>query len=114
MNQKVAALAIAGLISLTSITLTLPAGAVKHYTITQRQEMLNKEVTAGQKANELTSKEADKLRDRLSDVTNRIEKMKANNAGKLSYKDEGKVEKDLNAISVDMQKQKLAKRVQSK
>jgi hypothetical protein len=114
MKLRVIALAAGCLVSMTTLASNFPAEAAKHYTITQRQEMLNKEVSAGLKANELTLKEANKLKDRLTDVRNRIEKMKAKNAGKLSYKDEGKVEKDLNAISVDMQKEKLAKRVQPK
>jgi hypothetical protein len=114
MKFRVLATATGCLLSLTILVSNCPAEAAKHYTITQRQEMLNKEVTAGLKANELTLKEANKLKDRLTDVTNHIAKMKEKNAGKLSYKDEGKVEKDLNAISVDMQKEKLEKRVQSK
>jgi hypothetical protein len=114
MKFRVIALAAGCLVSMATLVANTPADAKKHYTITQRQEMLNKEVTAGLKANELTLKEANKLKERLADVTSRIAKMKEKNAGKLSYKDEGKVEKDLNSISVDMQKEKLDKRVQSK
>ena len=76
----------------------------KKYTITQRQEALNAKVTKGEKNNELTKKEADKFRDRLSDVTDHIAKAKEKNGGKLSYKDEGKIEKSLNGISVDVEK----------
>lgn len=88
-----------------------PALAKKQWTITQRQVALTREVDAGLKANELTLKEANKLRDRLADVVARGEKMKAKNGGKLSYEDEGKLEKDLNGISDDIHKKKLQKRV---
>lgn len=114
--MKLSTLTLATILLANTATMALnqPAQAVKHYTVTQRQDALRKEVDSGQKKNELTLKEASKLRDRLTDVNNRILKMKAKNGGQLSYKDEGKVEKDLNSISVDMQKQKLQKRVQSK
>jgi hypothetical protein len=83
-------------------------------TITQRQVTLRAEVNSGQKSDELTLKEADSLRDRLTGITEDETKMKSKNGGKLSYKDEGKLEKKLNSISVDMQKEKLAKRTVSK
>jgi predicted transglutaminase-like cysteine proteinase len=102
----------ATILGASSLIQASPASARSaHYTITQRQEQLNREVTAGFKANELTEKEATKLRDRMADVSSDITKMKAKNAGKLSYKDQGKVEKSLNSISIDMQKEKLEKRV---
>ena len=115
MNRLVALTITAlSLSAVTTLVQPTEAQARRHYTITQRQEMLRKEVNAGQKANELTLKEADALRDRLTGITEDEAKMKAKNGGKLSYKDEGKIEKKLNSISVDMTKQKLAKRVVSK
>jgi hypothetical protein len=90
------------------------AEAKRPVTITQRQVALRAEVNSGQKSNDLTLKEANDLRDRLDGITADEAKMKSKNAGKLSYKDEGKLEKKLNSISVDMQKEKLAKRVISK
>ncbi len=92
-------------------TFAQPVDAKRHWTITQRQAALTQEVDAGQRANELTLKEANGFRDRLAGVTSDIAKDKAKNAGKLSYKDEGKIEKSLNSISVDIQKKKLEKRV---
>ncbi|MBX9687183.1 MAG: hypothetical protein K2X27_10805 [Candidatus Obscuribacterales bacterium] len=83
----------------------------KKWTITERQEELSKQVDKGEKSNELTKKEADKLREKLLDVNSRIDKMKLKNGGKLSYKDEGKIEKELNDISIDIQKKELDKRV---
>lgn len=95
-------------------TLIQASPAFARYTITQRQVALTREITAGLKSNELTEKEAEKLRGRMADVSADITKMKAKNAGKLSYKDQGKIEKSLNSISVDMQKEKLQKRVTAK
>jgi hypothetical protein len=86
----------------------------RHWTITDRQVALSSKVTAGEKSNELTKKEADKFRSRLQDVDERINKAKAKNGGKLSYKDQGKIESALNDISIDLQKKQLAKRVQPK
>ncbi len=88
--------------------------AKKTWTITERQVALRKEVDSGVKANELTLKEANSLRDRLSEISADIQKMKDKNGGKLSYKDEGKLEKRLNSLSVDIQKEKLAKRTTSR
>jgi hypothetical protein len=110
MNRVVAYSMVAISLMAVGIFSQNPALAKRNWTVTQRQVQLNKEVTGGQKANELTLKEATDLRDRLSGITNDEQKMKSKNGGKLSYKDEGKLEKKLNSISVDMQKEKLAKR----
>src|SRR5262245_44060862 len=72
------------------------AGKKKVWTITDRQQELRKRVEKGQKANELTAKEAGKMNDMLDDIAKDIDKMKEKNDGKLSYKDEGKIEKRLN------------------
>lgn len=90
--------------------LQTPADAGKKYTITDRQVQLRKEIAKGQKSNELTLKEAEKLTGRLDDIAADIEKFKSKNGGKLSYKDEGKLEKRLNAISIDIKKAELNKR----
>jgi len=100
-----------GTIVFSSSLAVEPASAAKKYTLSERQVALRKEVDAGQKANELTLKEAQGLRDRLDSIKNDETKMEGKNAGQLSYKDQGKLEKRLNSISVDMQKEKLAKRV---
>ena len=88
--------------------------AKKQWTIYERQVELTKRIASGEKANELTLKEADKLRKRMADINERVEKAKAKNGGKISYKDEGKIEKDLNKVSLDIQKLKLEKRVEPK
>ena len=84
--------------------------AKKHYTITERITALEHRVNAGQKANELTLKEANSLRDDISDINSKIAKYKSKNGGKLSYKDENSVEKKLNDVSIELQKKELAKR----
>lgn len=83
----------------------------KVYTVTDRQVELRNKVAAAAKANELTAKEAEKLNSTLTDIDEDIVRMKAKNGGKLSYKDEGKVEKRLNTVSIDLQKYQLKKRV---
>ena len=111
MNRDIAISLVAiSLVSFNVFAQVSPAEARHNWTITQRQVQLRREVNGGQKANELTLKEANGLRDRLDSITTDSKKMKAKNAGKLSYKDEGKLEKRLNSISVDMQKEKLEKR----
>ena len=82
----------------------------KHWTITDRQQALSVKVTAGEKSNNLTKKEADKLRKRLQAVNEHISNAKTKNGGQLSYKDQGKIEKELNGISVDLDKKELEKR----
>ncbi len=98
------------LLVMSVVSIEAVSAKSKTWTITERQEALNSKVSKGEKSNELTKKEADKLRSRLQDVNDKIAKAKLKNGGKLSYKDEGKMEKMLNSISVDMDKEELAKR----
>ncbi len=84
----------------------------KRYTITARQESLSQQIERGQRTMELTQKESNKLRDRMNSVSNRIEEMKSDNGGKLSYRDQGKIEKSLNRISLDLKEYQLKKRLQ--
>ena len=87
------------------------AAKPKVWTVTDRQVELRKRVDKGLKDNELTAKEAKKFAEQLDNLEDSINKMKTKNDGKLSYKDEGKVEKRLNEISLDIEKKQLAKRV---
>ncbi|CAN5416826.1 hypothetical protein BH11CYA1_BH11CYA1_38100 [soil metagenome] len=97
-----------------AITVSAPnAEAKPKVTITDRIDILSKKIDKGQKANELTLKEADKLRDDITKINDRIEKAKAKNAGKLSYEDETKIEKDLNKVSVKLTAKELDKRTTS-
>ena len=92
----------------------LPSLAKRPITITQRQEALQRDISKDEKSNELTKKEADGLRSDLQDIANKINKMKAKNGNKLAYKDEGKIEKDLNGVSLHLKKLELNKRVDAK
>lgn len=92
------------------LTLQISADAGKKYTITDRQTELRRLIAKGQRNNELTLKEANKLTGKLDDIAADIEKYKSKNGGKLSYKDEGKIEKRLNSVSIDLKKAELNKR----
>jgi len=84
--------------------------AKKAVTITDRIEELSKKVDAGQKANELTLDEATDLHKKITKINEKIDKCQGKNAGKLSYKDQNAVEKDLNKVSVKLLQEQLAKR----
>ncbi|HEY9679862.1 MAG TPA: hypothetical protein V6C76_17800 [Drouetiella sp.] len=85
--------------------------AEARYTIYQRQVALQRDIQKGVHANELTKDEYESLKDSMADISKRIEKMKSKNFGKLSIKDQGKIERSLNDVSVKIQKLRLAKRV---
>lgn len=86
----------------------------KKWTISDRQDALGWQVDAGFRSKELTLKECDRFHSRLQKLNERIEDMKFKNGGKLSYADQGKCEKVLNNISIDLKKAQLLKRVQPK
>ena len=86
----------------------------KKWTITQRQVEEQKRISSGEKSGELTKKKQLIRRSDMSDLAARIDKMKSKNGGKLSYKDEGKIEKSLNDVTLKIEKKKLEKRVISK
>jgi len=110
MKKGVVLLSALSLLIMSVVSIDAASAKSKTWTITERQEALSSKVSKGETSNELTKKEADKLRSRLQDVSDKIAKSKLKNGGKLSYKDEGKMEKMLNSISVDMDKEELAKR----
>ncbi len=60
----------------------------------------------------MTQKEAEKLKGEASGISEFIEKAKSKNAGKISIPDQNKIEEKLNKLSLNIQKKKLAKRVQ--
>jgi hypothetical protein len=101
-------IAAAILLSLVSVQ----CADAKKFTIYERQVTLNKEIDAGQKSGDLTLKEATKLKDEASGISECIEKCKEKNAGKISIPDQNKIEKSLNKLSLNIQKKKLQKRVQ--
>lgn len=83
----------------------------KNITITERQEILMKKINQGEKSGELTLKEAEALRNESNKITEKQTKMKDKNGGKLSYADITKIEKELNKLSLKIQKKGLEKRV---
>jgi hypothetical protein len=85
--------------------------ASKKWTVTERQEALSKDIDKAYKANQLTLKERDDLKSTQQKISDRISSMQKKNGGKLSYDDNRKLEKDLNGVSVKLQKRILEKRV---
>lgn len=88
------------------------AEAKKPVTVTEREERLKQEINQGQKSGDLTLKESEDLRNQEAKIEAKQLKMKAKNGGKLSYDNENTLEKDLNKLSLKIQKLKLAKRVE--
>ncbi|MBA3992012.1 MAG: hypothetical protein C0469_00700 [Cyanobacteria bacterium DS2.3.42] len=84
----------------------------RRYTVTQRHQILAAKINRMEKAGELTLREARDLRDDNQDVWQKVNRMKARNGGKLSYKNIAEVEKDLNSISNKIHKKALQKRVE--
>lgn len=102
------------LFTFTGILAPLPQASAKHakkYTITDRQQTLKKEIAEGEKSEELTAKEAQSLNEEEAGIEAKELKMKAKNNGSLTYADQNKIEKELNKLSVRIQKLKLDKRV---
>ncbi|MBP9092990.1 hypothetical protein KBI23_18340 [bacterium] len=91
----------------------LPVEA-KEWSIDDRQQALMQQVNEGQKAKELTVKEAKSLRKDLANLAKKKAKMKAkaDSNNTLTKENQTELEGDLNKISVDIQKLKLEKRVQ--
>ncbi len=85
------------------------------WTIEMRQAKLMQDINLAQKRNELTAKEAKRLRSDLSDVSRKKKSFKAKNDGeKLTVENKNELEGDLNKISEDIKKLQLEKRVESK
>ena len=92
---------------------TLSAEA-KEWSIDDRQQALMQQINEGQKAKELTVKEAKSLRKDLANLAKKKANMKtkAKSGNALTKENQTELEGDLNKISVDIQKLKLEKRVQ--
>jgi hypothetical protein len=91
----------------------LPVEA-KEWSIDDRQQALMQQINEGQKAKELTVKEAKSLRKDLANLAKKKAKMKAkaDKDNTLTKENQTELEGDLNKISVEIQKLKLEKRVQ--
>ncbi|MDX2107917.1 MAG: hypothetical protein SFY67_16060 [Candidatus Melainabacteria bacterium] len=99
-----------GLVTLVAQSLLSPPADAK-LTITQRQNILLKKINRAERANELTHKEAQGLRDKRLSIIAMEARMRNRNNGRLSYSDINKVERELNGLSLKLQKKALAKRV---
>lgn len=77
------------------------------------QAKLMREINAGQKANQLTVKEANKLRKDLAHVARKKAKMLSKTNRKLSDEDRAELISSLNDISNNVHKLELEKRVTS-
>lgn len=95
-------------------SLSTPTLAKRPLSISQRQVILMKRINRAERTNELTFKEANRLRDDLQSLIDREERMKEKNGGRLTWDNIGTVEKDLNKISVKIQKWQLEKRIAAK
>jgi chromatin segregation and condensation protein Rec8/ScpA/Scc1 (kleisin family) len=91
----------------------LPVEA-KEWSIDDRQQALMQQINEGQKAKELTVKEAKSLRKDLANLAKKKAKMKAkaDKDNTLTKENQTELEGDLNKISVEIQKLKLEKRIQ--
>ena len=98
-------------IGLSSLLVAFSAEA-KNWTVDERQQELMQQVNEGQKAKELTVKEAKSMRKALADLAKKKAKMNAKTKNNLTKDNVTELESDLNKISVDIQKLKLEKRVQ--
>jgi hypothetical protein len=94
--------------------LATTAAPARTWTIHQRQLAEQSRITKGEKSGELTKKEADGLRQDMADIDGKIAKAKAKNGNKISIKDQGKIEKSLNDVTLKIEKLELEKRTQPK
>jgi hypothetical protein len=101
-------------LALSSFFSTFLSVEAKEWSIDDRQQALMQQINEGQKAKELTVKEAKSLRKDLANLAKKKAKMKAKaeNNNTLTKENQTELEGDLNKISVEIQKLKLEKRVQ--
>lgn len=85
---------------------TTPALA-KKWTVTERIQKLSGQIDEGRKANELTTKQVDNLKGMVTDLQQKMDKMKEKNGGKLSVPDTKKLHDDMTDLSVKIYRQRL-------
>jgi len=94
------------------VVLTGPPVQSKTLIMDEGQAKLMQEVNAGQKSNQLTLKEANKLRKDLAHVARKKAKMLAKSNRKLDATDREELKSDINKISDNIHKLELEKRAQ--
>ncbi|HEY9775398.1 MAG TPA: hypothetical protein V6C81_16650 [Planktothrix sp.] len=107
-------ISVALLTAALAVGVLVPNAALAKLTISQRINVENGRIRKFEKSGELTKKEADGLRDDMADIDSKIAKSKAKNGGKLSYKDQGKIDESLNKVTLKITKLQLAKQTTSK
>jgi len=96
-----------------SFALFAPSEAIaKTWTIDERQEQLMKDINAAQEKKALTTKEGDKLRKMLANVSKKKNKWKTDKTRDLTEDEKLKLEGDLNKISVQIKALQLEKRTE--
>ena len=105
---------LAVLVCLVSVSIWLPAYSYSRHIIKDEgQAKLMQQINADQKSNQLTVKEANKLRKDLAHVARKKAKMLGKTNRKLSDEDKAQIISDLNDISNNVHKLELEKRVVS-
>ncbi len=96
------------------ISEAVPAYA-KVWSIDERQLRLMQDVNQGQKLNQLTPKEAKKLREGLADIARKKKKFQHGDSHYTAFDDAQKSEldSDLSKVSADLKKLEAAKSVES-
>ena len=109
---------VCGALAIVALSLSVNCGQAlakeKIWTIDTRANELMHQINEGQKSQELTVKEAKKLRSDLADIAHRKKMMKGDNDGKVSLEDRNKIEGDLNKVSEKIKKLELEKRIEHK
>lgn len=106
MRTAMAALAISALQSVA------PAlSAEPDWNVDTRTQRLMQEINTAQKENQLTDKEAKKLRSDLADIVAKKTKWRDKAKGVLTEKQKRSLEGDINSVSVKLHKLQLEKRV---
>jgi len=110
--KRLSILSLVAAVCLAALGPGLPATS-KKLPPDEGQAKLMQEVNAGQKSNQLTVKEANKLRQDLAHVARKKAKMIAKNGGKLNIADTTKLKTDINDINDNLQRLELEKRTQN-
>ena len=101
-----AVLAAAVMLSMLLALSPLPSFA-KKWTVTEHLEHISRDIEEGRKANELTVKQVEGLKQDVVSIQAKMEKMKQKNGGKLSIPDTKKLHQDLTDLSVKTLKTRL-------
>ena len=102
---------IGGLSAVSFAQTTYHHGRYRRYNINKRQENQQDRIAQGIKSGELTSREASRLENQETRL-NRIEARKRASGGRLTYRERGQLERDLNRESRQIYRQKHDRQIQ--